>query len=255
MTNSRQRQADRRQFAPSCRRQDESAGQSLGQRRTERSPNPSCANYGQLVGSCRLYGVPVVVTSDAELARVRRTHQLRAYRIGSVLRIGVVLFMVAAMLVGTPRREWGAQTALICVYAFAALWALALAFRRSRPMVSLDRFANIARYEPLAFTAVDVLALTGFQLLSTDGIYSLLIMTLLPVLVALDISSRRAAAGIDAGWIRPGVGSGSGGDSDEWLARGDLSVRALRIPLCHRIDGGPQRRTARPFGSDVERDT
>ncbi|ABL03074.1 two component sensor kinase [Mycobacterium ulcerans Agy99] len=193
MMNSRQREADRRQFAPSCRRQDESAGQSLGQRRTERSPNPSCANYGQLVGSCRLYGVPVVVTSDAELARVRRTHQLRAYRIGSVLRIGVVLFMVAAMLVGTPRREWGAQTALICVYAFAALWALALAFRRSRPMVSLDRFANIARYEPLAFTAVDVLALTGFQLLSTDGIYSLLIMTLLPVLVALDISSRRAA--------------------------------------------------------------
>lgn len=49
------------------------------------------------------------------------------------------------------------------------------------------------RFEPFAFTAIDVLALTGFQLQSTDGIYPLLIMTLLPVLVGLDVSSRRAA--------------------------------------------------------------
>lgn len=51
----------------------------------------------------------------------------------------------------------------------------------------------IGPWEPFAFTAIDVLALTGFQLLSTDGIYPLLIMTLLPVLVGLDVSSRRAA--------------------------------------------------------------
>ncbi|WP_197717834.1 sensor histidine kinase [Mycobacterium basiliense] len=135
----------------------------------------------------------MVVTRDAELARVRRMHQLRSYRIGSVLRIGVVAFMVTAMLVGTPRSEWGPQAVLIGVYTFAALWALGLAYAPSRRHVALRRFANIGKFEPVGFTAVDVLALTGFQLVSTDSIYSLLIMTLLPVLVALDVSSRRAA--------------------------------------------------------------
>ncbi|VBA58767.1 putative sensor histidine kinase NarS [Mycobacterium attenuatum] len=139
------------------------------------------------------YGVLVVETSDAELKRVRRLHQLRSYRIASVLRIGVVFLMVSAMLVGTNHSEWVQQSALILAYALAALWALALAYSPSRRIIVLRRFVRMARYEPFAFTAVDVFALTGFQLLSTDGIYPLLIMTLLPVLVGLDVSSRRAA--------------------------------------------------------------
>lgn len=102
--------------------------------------------------------------------------------------------MVAAMLVGTRRSEWPQQIVLITVYAFAALWALVLAYSPSRRrFILLPRLASIARYEPFVFTAIDVCALTGFQLLSTDGIYPLLIMTLLPVLVGLDVSSRRAA--------------------------------------------------------------
>ncbi len=101
--------------------------------------------------------------------------------------------MVAAMLVGTDDSEWPQQCALIVAYALAALWALALAYSPSRRVVVLRRFVRMSRYEPFAFTAVDVFALTGFQLLSTDGIYPLLIMTLLPVLVGLDVSSRRAA--------------------------------------------------------------
>jgi two-component system, NarL family, sensor kinase len=64
-------------------------------------------------------------------------------------------------------------------------------FRQSVRLVPLDKMNHL---EPVAFTAIDVLALTGFQLLSTDGIYPLLIMTLLPVLVGLDVSSKRAAA-------------------------------------------------------------
>ncbi|KAA1251507.1 sensor histidine kinase [Mycobacterium simiae] len=136
----------------------------------------------------------MAMTSDAELIRVRRLHQLRSYRIGAVLRVGVVGFMVAAMLVGTRRSEWPQQIVLITVYAFAALWALVLAYSPSRRrFILLPRLASIARYEPFVFTAIDVCALTGFQLLSTDGIYPLLIMTLLPVLVGLDVSSRRAA--------------------------------------------------------------
>ncbi len=134
-----------------------------------------------------------MLTSDAELDRVRRAHQLRSYRIGSVLRIGVVVFMVAAMLVGTRRSEWAQQTALVVLYAFAAVCALLLAVSPFRRWVGLGPVAGMRRYEPFVFTAIDVVALTGFQLLSSDGIYPLLIMTLLPVLVGLDVSSRRAA--------------------------------------------------------------
>jgi two-component system, NarL family, sensor kinase len=139
--------------------------------------------------------MPVVLTSDAELDRVRRLHQGRSYRFAAVLRIGVVVLMVAAMLIGTDRSEWAQQTVLIAVYGITSLCALLLScssnFRRWVRLAPLDQMIHL---EPVAFTAIDVLALTGFQLLSTDGIYPLLIMTLLPVLVGLDVSSKRAAA-------------------------------------------------------------
>ncbi|ARG70710.1 histidine kinase, partial [Mycobacterium kansasii] len=102
----------------------------------------------------------MVETSDAELKRVRRLHQLRSYRIASVLRIGVVFLMVSAMLAGTNHSEWVQQSALILAYALAALWALALAYSPSRRIIVLRRFVRMARYEPFAFTAVDVFALT-----------------------------------------------------------------------------------------------
>lgn len=139
--------------------------------------------------------MPVVLTSDAELDRVRRLHQGRSYRFAAVLRIGVAVLMVAAMLIGTDRSEWAQQTVLIALYGITSLCALLLScssnFRRWARLVPLDRMNHL---EPVAFTAIDVLALTGFQLLSTNGIYPLLIMTLLPVLVGLDVSSKRAAA-------------------------------------------------------------
>jgi two-component system, NarL family, sensor kinase len=139
------------------------------------------------------YGDWVVVTSDAELDRVRRLHQLRSYRIASVLRMGVVGLMVAAMIIGTRRSEWPQQSALIVLYAFVALCAAALAFSPFQRWLGMDRLAGIGRLEPFAFTVIDVVTLTVFQLLSTNGIYPLLIMTMLPILLGLDVSSRRAA--------------------------------------------------------------
>lgn len=133
------------------------------------------------------YCVRVADTSDAELHRVRRVHQLRSYRIASVVRIGVVGLMVAAMIIGTNRSEWRQQGVLIVAYAVVALCAMALAFSPFHQRIALGRL------EPVAFTVVDVVALTVFQLLSTDGIYPLLIMTMLPILLGLDVSSRRAA--------------------------------------------------------------
>ncbi|OSC39625.1 sensor histidine kinase [Mycobacterium decipiens] len=135
----------------------------------------------------------MTVTSDVELVRVRTRHQLRAYRIVSVLRIGVLAFMVGAMVVSAPEEEWAQQTVLVGFYASAAVCALLLAFTPVRRWVGLGRLAGMGRLVLIASTAIDVMALTGFQLLSSDGIYPLLIMTLLPVLVGLDVSTRRAA--------------------------------------------------------------
>jgi two-component system, NarL family, sensor kinase len=139
------------------------------------------------------YGVRVAETNDVELHRVRRAHQLRSYRIASVLRIGVVGLMVAAMIIGTRRSEWPQQSVLIGIYAFVALCALALAFSHFRRSVAAGRLVGLGRLEPFAFTVIDVVTLTVFQVLSTDGIDPLLIMTVLPILIGLDVSSRRAA--------------------------------------------------------------
>lgn len=139
------------------------------------------------------YGDRVVVAGDAELERVRTVHQLRSYRIGSVLRIGVVGLMVAAMIIGTSRSEWPQESVLIILYALVALCAFGLAFAPFRRWIGMGRLVAIGRLEPFAFTVIDIVALTVFQLLSTNGIYPLLIMAMLPVLLGLDVSSRRAA--------------------------------------------------------------
>lgn len=139
------------------------------------------------------YGDRVAVASDAELNRVRRIHQLRSYRIASVLRIGVVGLMIAAMLSDTRRSEWPQQTVLIIGYGLMALCALTLAFSGSRRWLARGRLAGVGRVEPFAFTVIDVIVLTVFQVLSTNGLHPLLIMTALPILIGLDVSSRRAA--------------------------------------------------------------
>lgn len=143
--------------------------------------------FSPRVASTDEYCVRVADTSDAELHRVRGIHQLRSYRIASVVRIGVVGLMVAAMMIGTSRSEWLQQSVLIAVYAVIALCAAALAFFPFRQWVA------VGALEPVAFTIIDVIALTVFQLLSTGAVYPLLIMTMLPILLGLDVSSRRAA--------------------------------------------------------------
>lgn len=144
-------------------------------------------------GSVDEYGDRVAVAGDAELERVRTIHQMRSYRIGSVLRIGVVGLMVAAMIIGTDRSEWPQESVLIVVYGGVALCAAGLAFGPFRRWIGLGRLVAVGRLEPFAFTVIDIVALTAFQLLSTNGVYPLLIMAMLPVLLGLDVSSRRAA--------------------------------------------------------------
>ena len=127
------------------------------------------------------------VISHIDLDRVRTVYRLRSFRIASVFRIGVVGLMVAAMVIGTRRSEWPRQIVWIVVYAVAALLTVLLAFTRFRGPISTRPRGLVA------FTVLDVVMLTGFQLLSTDGIYPLLVMNLLPILLGLDVCARRAA--------------------------------------------------------------
>src|SRR5690348_5271350 len=94
--------------------------------------------------------------------------------------------MLGAMLVGTARSDWPTQGVLLAVYAFAAICALILAF-------SPAGRALVGQWLQLAFTIIDVVMLMGVQLLSTGGYIPLLVMALLPILVGLEVSWRRAA--------------------------------------------------------------
>src|SRR5262245_12999633 len=100
--------------------------------------------------------------STIDLDRMRQIHQSRSLRIASVLRFGVVIIMIGAMLVGTPPAEWAKQSVLLGLYALAAIGALMSAFSRAGPSVMTPR-------RRFVFAIADVAVLTEYQLLSTGG--------------------------------------------------------------------------------------
>ena len=122
---------------------------------------------------------------SVELDRVRQARQLRSLRIAALLRVGVVLIMIGAVLVGTARRDWPGQCVWIAAYALVALGTAIVAFS------PVGRFST-GQWQ-FAIAIADVVALSGFQLLTTGGYVPLLVMGLLPLMVALEVSWRRAA--------------------------------------------------------------
>lgn len=107
-------------------------------------------------------------------------------RVGSVLRTVVALIMIGAALVGTDHSRWAQQGALLGAYAVIALSVLVLVFSPAGESLATDRALFI-------LAMVDVAAIFGFKLLSPGGYLPLLMMALVPRLVALDLSGRRAA--------------------------------------------------------------
>jgi diguanylate cyclase (GGDEF)-like protein len=104
----------------------------------------------------------------------------------SVLRVGVVLIMVGAMIVGTAPSDWLAQCIWIAVYAVAAVGAAIVAVSPIGKSITGPRWR-------LATAMTDIVALSGFHLLTTRGYVSLLLVGLLPLLVIVEMSWRRAA--------------------------------------------------------------
>lgn len=124
---------------------------------------------------------------SADLHDVQAARLLRSLRVAAALRIAVVVIMLGAMLLATERYEWFAQSILLVCYAVGAITvALPVFFRIG--VTAVDQRLQL-------ITAVgDVTAIAIFEMLSTGRYVPMLMMALLPILVALEVSERRAAS-------------------------------------------------------------
>lgn len=120
-----------------------------------------------------------------EINRIRHTHELGALKIVALVRLGVAAVMIVAAHVGL-KPKWPAYGPIPWIYGLVAIWAAVVLFGpRSRDLA-------LARIQ-LALLILDVAMVITFKLACPDGAYvPLLALTLLPVMVVLDVSWRRA---------------------------------------------------------------
>ena len=122
-----------------------------------------------------------------DLDRVRQIHQLSALKIVSSLRVGLVVIMFMAIHAGVTH-HWREQVVLLTIYATVAIFALAVAFL---PVGG----PALAQRLQVVFSGIDVTVVFIYKLFSPAGAYlPLMVMALLPLMVLLDVSLRRAAA-------------------------------------------------------------
>ncbi len=121
-----------------------------------------------------------------DLDRIRHSRELGALRIVAIARLGVAVVMIVAAHVGL-KPKWPAYGPIPWLYALAAIWAAVVLFGpRSRRM-------PLGRLQWLLLV-LDVAMVVTFKLVCPDGAYvPLLALTLLPVMVVLDVSWKRAS--------------------------------------------------------------
>lgn len=128
------------------------------------------------------------VSSD-ELDQIRRLHEVAALRIVALARLGVAAVMLAGTFVG-PAPKWPQVSWVPWAYAIAAVVAAVLLFT---PLSS----RLVASRMQLVLLIIDVTAIFTFKIAAADGTYvPLLVLTLLPIMVVLDVSWRRAAVAL-----------------------------------------------------------
>lgn len=127
----------------------------------------------------------------SELDRIRRTRELGALRIVALVRLGVAPVMIVSSHVGL-NPTWPIYYPLPWLYLLAAMWAAVMLFGpRSREV-------SIARIQPVLLV-LDVAMVVTYNLAFPDGAYvPLLVLTLLPIMIVLDVSWRRAAIALAA---------------------------------------------------------
>lgn len=124
-----------------------------------------------------------------ELDQIRRSRELVALRIVAAARLGVVAVMIAALFVGSPLK-WPQLGWVPWVYGAVAVGAAVLLF------TPMNRRLVISRAQ-LILLLIDVLAIFTYKVSTADGTYvPLLVLTLLPIMVVLDVSWQRAAVAL-----------------------------------------------------------
>lgn len=110
-------------------------------------------------------------------------------RIVAVARLGVAAVMVAATFIGsTPK--WPQFGWVTWVYAVVAICAAVVLFTRQHRRLPVGRLQA-------TLLVIDVAAIFIYKIAATDGTYvPLFVLTLLPIMVVLDVSWRRAAVAL-----------------------------------------------------------
>jgi len=124
-----------------------------------------------------------------ELGRIRRSRELDALRIVALARLGVASMMIAATVVG-PEPKWPQFDWVPWCYGVVAIGAVVL-------LLGADPERLPGSRAQLVLLVVDVLAIVTYKAAAADGAYiPLLVLTLLPIMVVLDVSWRRAAGAL-----------------------------------------------------------
>lgn len=126
-----------------------------------------------------------------ELDRIRRAYELNALRIVALVRLGVAVVMIVAAHVGLRRPTWPAYEPLPWLYLLVAIASAAMLFGSRARVVDSSR--TLSRLQ-VVLAVIDVAMVVTFKLSCPDGAYvPLLALTLLPLMVVLDVSWRRAS--------------------------------------------------------------
>ncbi len=124
-----------------------------------------------------------------DLDQIRHARELSALRIVALARLGVATVMIVAAHVGL-KPKWLDFGWVPWVYGFVAICAAALLFSGK------SHYLVVARMQ-LVLLIIDVTAIFIFKVVSADGAYvPLMVMMLLPIMVVLDVSWRRAAVAL-----------------------------------------------------------
>jgi two-component system NarL family sensor kinase len=134
--------------------------------------------------------------TDSELEAVFRVHRWRALRIAAVQRVVVVCILIADVVVHTDfiNIKWAPDYAVATAYALIALSVLLLVFSPASRSMATDRTLFL-------LAMVDVAAIVGFKLVSPGGHIPLLLMVMVPRMVALDLSRRRATVALTFAFV------------------------------------------------------
>jgi two-component system, NarL family, sensor kinase len=135
-----------------------------------------------------------VAVTDTELDAVFELHRWRSFRASAVQRMVIVCIMIADAFVHEDFLSWAPDDALVAGYALIGVSVLILVYSPAGRSMATDRMLFI-------LAMVDLVTFVGFKQLAPGGHIPLMLMVMVPRMVALDLSRRRAAVGLTLAFV------------------------------------------------------